>query len=87
MTTETDTHAAVARDLLELVSRATRAMIGRNAAEPLEIGEVVLEEIQVLARRLLQEVSWLARGYGWNEDEILRLTPARRRAYLEMLWA
>ena len=73
----------MAETLFELACQAC----GHRWSQPLEIGEVFYEEIRVLAQRLLQEVSWLARGYGWSEAEILRLTPARRRAYLEMLWA
>jgi hypothetical protein len=42
-------------------------------------------EIQMGARRLLQEVHALASAYGWRESEILMLTVARRRAYLEMV--
>jgi hypothetical protein len=42
-------------------------------------------EIQMGARRLLQEVHALASAYGWRESEILMLSAARRRAYLEMV--
>jgi len=80
-------HLSALDPLAETLFALTCEACGHGWSQPLEIGEVFLEEIQVLARRLLQEVSWLARGYGWSEDEILRLTPARRRAYLEMLWA
>lgn len=41
------------------------------------------EEIEVQARRLLDEVHLLARAYGWSESEILALPEARRAAYLE----
>jgi hypothetical protein len=41
-------------------------------------------EISAAARRLLHEVHTLASAYGWTEPEILSLSPARRRAYLEM---
>jgi hypothetical protein len=41
-------------------------------------------ELATLARRLMREVDVLARAYGWSEAEILRLGPARRRAYLEL---
>lgn len=42
-------------------------------------------EIQMGARRLLQDVHVLASVYGWRESEILSLTTARRRAYLELV--
>lgn len=40
-------------------------------------------EIQVQARRLLNEVHALARAYGWSEADILAMSPVRRRFYLE----
>lgn len=43
------------------------------------------EEIGSWAAGILQEVHLLASAYGWNESEILALSPWRRRAYLEMV--
>jgi len=42
-------------------------------------------EIGALAQRLLREVDALARAYGWREADILAMSPARRRLYLEMV--
>jgi hypothetical protein len=42
-------------------------------------------ELSALARRLLGEVHTLARAYGWREGDILAMSSARRRAYLEMV--
>ena len=39
------------------------------------------------AKRLLMDVHLLARAYGWSEAEVLALSPARRRFYLEMVEA
>ncbi len=44
-------------------------------------------ELDVDARRILQEVDLLARAYGWSEAEILGLGRTRRAAYLEMAMA
>lgn len=41
------------------------------------------QEVEVRAARLFDEVHGLARAYGWTEDEVLRLGPARRATYLE----
>ena len=49
-----------------------------------DIAHFLWTEVAALARRLLHEVSILARTYGWSEGEILRLSPARRRVYLEL---
>lgn len=52
-----------------------------------DIGAFVWEELTALAVRLLREVNVLARAYGWPEAAILRLSPARRQAYLQMATA
>jgi hypothetical protein len=48
----------------------------------LDIAAFVWEEIDVRARRFLDEVHVLAQAYGWTETEILRLSDARRSAYI-----
>ncbi len=50
----------------------------------LDVAEFAWREIEILAGRLLSHVDVLARRYGWSEREILRLSPARRRFYLEL---
>lgn len=42
-------------------------------------------KIAVRARQLLREVHLLARAYGWRESDVLSLSPARRRHYLEFV--
>ncbi len=41
-------------------------------------------EIDAWARRLLREVHVLASAYGWNEHEILSVSPMRRQIYLAL---
>jgi hypothetical protein len=53
------------------------------AKVPLDIGDFFWTEIATYARRALDEVDALAVRYGWTEDQILALTPARRTRYLE----
>lgn len=48
-----------------------------------DVLEFLWAEIQVRARRLLNEVHDLARAYGWSEADILEMSPVRRRFYLE----
>lgn len=50
-----------------------------------DIAAFFWSEIEMLAQRLLREVDALARAYGWREAEILSMTPARRRLYLELV--
>lgn len=52
---------------------------------PLDVPAFFWAELSVRARRVLREVDTLARAYHWAEAEILALTPARRRAYLELV--
>lgn len=42
-------------------------------------------EIDAQAKRLLQEVHWLAQFYGWREADILSMSAARRQLYLELV--
>jgi len=42
-------------------------------------------EIAAAARGVMREVHMLASAYGWSETEILALSQARRRFYLELL--
>jgi hypothetical protein len=51
----------------------------------LDIALVLWAEVTAQARRVLLEVDQLARAYGWSEDEILHLSPARRATYLELV--
>jgi hypothetical protein len=59
----------------------------RNWEAPFDIVAFLWREISAAARRLLREVHTLAAAYGWTETEILALSPARRRVYLEMVTA
>jgi hypothetical protein len=53
----------------------------------LDVGAFVLAEVDAHAARLLGEVHGLARAYGWSEADILALSTARRRRYLELAWS
>jgi hypothetical protein len=49
-----------------------------------DIARFLWREVTVAARRLLAEVHELAAAYGWAERDIMRLSPLRRAAYLEL---
>lgn len=42
-------------------------------------------EIDIWAKRILQDVFILASNFGWSEQEILNMTPLRRQTYLNMI--
>jgi len=50
----------------------------------LDMAAFAWREIEILAGRLLRQVDELARRYGWSEQEILSLSSARRRFYLDL---
>jgi hypothetical protein len=49
-----------------------------------DIGQAFWLEVSAHARRLLREVDVLARRYGWNDREVLRMSEARRHYFLEL---
>jgi hypothetical protein len=53
----------------------------------LDIAQFLWLEVRNAAKRLLEEIHELAWAYGWSENSILRMSPERRTAYLEMLSA
>lgn len=52
-----------------------------------DIGEALWAELRNAAERTLIEIDALARAYGWTEEEVMRLSPTRRAAYLQLLEA
>ena len=52
---------------------------------PFDVPAYLWDEIDVRARRLLDEVHALASTYCWSEERILALSEGRRRAYLERI--
>jgi len=48
-----------------------------------DVTEFVWSEVDRFARRLLLDVHALASAYGWTEADVLAVSPARRRFYLQ----
>ena len=48
---------------------------------------VLWQKVRAGAERVLLDIDMLARSYGWTEREVLRLSPLRRAAYLQMATA
>ena len=57
---------------------------GHQATAELDIASYLWIELDAWARGTLLDVHLLATAYGWNETEILALSPLRRRYYLEL---
>jgi hypothetical protein len=61
------------------------AACGHLWQAPFDILSYLWTELDAWARRTLREVHVLARAYGWRESDVLALSPARRRLYLDMV--
>lgn len=55
--------------------------------EIFDIGAYLVARVGLWAAQTQDQVHLLARAYGWTEDETLRLSPARRSAYIERVLA
>jgi hypothetical protein len=58
---------------------------GATWSRPLDIDGYLWGEVDAWVARLLGEIHALAAAYGWSEDEVMALSPRRRRCYLEMV--
>ena len=57
---------------------------GKGWNAPLDPVDLLWRELRHRAEQLLGEVTLLARSWGWSERDILRLSPVRRAAYLQL---
>ena len=60
---------------------------GFDWSAPFDVVAFLWAEIDVWANRLLGDVHVLASAYGWSEPDVLAVSPARRRSYLQMVCA
>ncbi|MFE2725536.1 hypothetical protein [Kitasatospora sp. NPDC059327] len=58
---------------------------GHAWVSPFDITAHLWAELDSYARRLVHDVHVLASAYGWSEDEVLAIGPARRQSYLELV--
>ncbi|MFE3767095.1 hypothetical protein ACFXPI_35670 [Streptomyces sp. NPDC059104] len=65
----------------------TCALCGHGWAAPFDVAAHLWADVDACARGLLADVHTLARAYGWREEEVLALSAARRRFYLEAVGA
>lgn len=60
---------------------------GERFAAPLDIGAVFWDELTSHTARIVEDVHALATAYGWNEHEILAMSPSRRALYRRRIGA
>lgn len=75
---------AAADPAAEIELDLTCSACSNRWAAPLDIAAFLWEEMNAWAARLLRDVHTLASAYGWNESDILSLSPHRRQMYLEL---
>lgn len=68
---------------LELAHRCDRC--GTEGTTPFDVLDYLWRRIVAEARRLLREVHVIARAYGWSNEAIIALSPARRAAHIAMI--
>ncbi len=73
--------------LAELLLEVRCEVCGHAWPALVDVAECFWHQLAVVARRLVAEIHTLARAYGWREDDVLALSPHRRRTYLEMVIA
>ena len=82
---------AVSREMAER-DRAADVQIGLRCADcghefsrGLDLAAHAWQALEAAAKRILGEIMTLARAFGWNESQVLALSPTRRATYLRML--
>jgi hypothetical protein len=58
---------------------------GSRFDQAFDIASFLWREIETWAARTLADVHTIARNYGWSENDILGMSPARRQAYLDLI--
>jgi hypothetical protein len=58
---------------------------GERSSSPFDIRAFFWRELAARAHHIALDVHELARAYGWRESDVLSLSPARRRRYLELV--
>lgn len=71
----------------DMVLELDCAVCGREWRSPFDLTGFVWTELTAYAQRLLREIHLLATAYGWSEGDVLAVSPARRRCYLELVSA
>ncbi len=75
---ELDSQAQILLDI-------TCAVCARAARATFDIVSHLWSELDGWARGLMRDIHAIAGAYGWSEPQILALSPARRRVYLEFI--
>jgi hypothetical protein len=76
---------ALADPLAEIRVSLSCPVCSDQTEETIDLVTFIWSEIEARARRAFWEVHAIASAYGWSEQDILSLSPARRAHYMEMV--
>lgn len=82
---ELSSHLEAMDPRAEIVLTLPCPSCGGSSKVPFSIEEFLSLEVDLRARRLDEEVHWLAFNYHWSEDEILSLPLRRRSKYIDLI--
>ena len=80
---ELSTRLAASENCADISFALQCAACGHSWDLAFDIASFLWSEVSLLAKRYLYEVHTLAWAYGWREADILAMSPARRRFYLD----
>ncbi len=69
----------------DITFKLTCGVCGHRWRTLFDVLSYLWAELEAYATRLQDDIHALALAYGWSESEVLRLSPARRRRYVELI--
>jgi hypothetical protein len=69
----------------EIGLQLTCPVCGHEFSSFFDVTNYLVRELQTRERQLYQDVHQLALAYHWSESEILKMSPRKRKLYLDML--
>lgn len=82
---EVDAAAEVLAGAADTIVESPCPQCAHPVAGSIDITEFLWQHVAEQAERLLNQVAALAAAFGWSEEAILALEPARRAAYLRIV--
>jgi hypothetical protein len=76
---------AAAAPRIELTMEGSCPECGQPFAIPFDLERFVMQELHTSQDQLYREVHYLAYYYHWSESEIMEMSRAKRRLYIDML--
>jgi hypothetical protein len=78
-------HVASSDPQAEVLLDLNCAICGHTWQVFFDVATYFVDELRSTVVKLLREVHYIARAYGWSESEILAMSDAKRKFYMEMV--